>query len=30
MELPAQVLHTFLNGKQVLNGGAIVNGGSVE
>ena len=30
MELPAQVLHTFLNGKQLLNGGAIVNGGSVE
>ena len=30
MELPAQVIHTFLNGKQVLNGGAIVNGGSVE
>jgi dihydroorotase len=30
MELPAQVLHTFLNGKQVLNGGAILNGGSVE
>jgi Cdc6-like AAA superfamily ATPase len=30
MELPAQVAHTFLNGKQVLNGGAIVNGGSVE
>jgi dihydroorotase len=30
MELPAQVLHTFLNGKQVLNNGAIVNGGSVE
>jgi len=30
MELPAQVLHTFLNGRQVLNGGAIVNGGSVE
>jgi len=30
MELPAQVVHTFLNGKQVLNGGAIVNGGSVE
>jgi dihydroorotase len=30
MELPAKVLHTFLNGKQVLNGGVIVNGGSVE
>ena len=30
MELPAQVVHTFLNGKQILNGGAIVNGGSVE
>jgi dihydroorotase len=30
MQLPAQVIHTFLNGKQVLNGGEIVNGGGVE
>ena len=27
MQLPAQVVHTFLNGKQVLNDGKIVNGG---
>ena len=27
MQLPAQVVHTFLNGKQVLNDGEIVNGG---
>jgi dihydroorotase len=30
MQLPAQVIHTFLNGKQVLNGGEIMNGGGVE
>ena len=30
MQLPAQVLHTFLNGKQVLKDGAIVNGGALE
>jgi dihydroorotase len=30
MQMPAQVVHTFLNGKQVLNNGAIVNGGAVE
>ena len=28
MKLPSQVIHTFLNGKQVLNDGLIVNGGS--
>jgi len=28
MKLPSQVVHTFLNGKQVLNDGLIVNGGS--
>ena len=30
MKLPSQVLHTFLNGKQVLNNGEIVNGGAIE
>jgi len=30
MKLPSQVLHTFLNGNQVLNNGEIVNGGAVE
>jgi len=30
MQLPGQVVHTFLKGKQVLNGGEIVNGGSIE
>ena len=30
MQLPGQVVHTFLRGKQVLNGGEIVNGGSIE
>ena len=30
MKLPAQVLHTFLNGKQVLKDGAIMNGGALE
>jgi dihydroorotase len=30
MQMPAQVVHTFLNGKQVLNNGVIVNGGAVE
>ena len=30
MKLPAQVVHTFLNGKQVLKDGAIVNGGALE
>lgn len=28
MELPSQVIHTFLNGKQVLNEGLVMNGGS--
>lgn len=28
MKLPSPVIHTFLNGKQVLNGGLVVNGGS--
>jgi dihydroorotase len=27
-KLPSQVVHTFLNGKQVLNNGQVVNGGS--
>ena len=30
MALPAQVVHTFLNGKQVLKDGAIMNGGALE
>ena len=30
MHLPAQVLHTFLNGKQVLKDGGIMNGGALE
>jgi dihydroorotase len=30
MKLPSQVLHTFLNGKQVLNNGEIMNGGAIE
>ena len=30
MHLPAQVLHTFLNGKQVLKDGVIMNGGALE
>lgn len=30
MQLPAQVLHTFLNGKQVLKDGLIMNGGALE
>jgi dihydroorotase len=30
MQMPAQVVHTFLNGKQILNNGVIVNGGAVE
>ena len=30
MKLPSQVLHTFLNGNQVLNYGEIVNGGAIE
>ncbi len=30
MQMPAQVMHTFLNGRQVLNNGVIVNGGAVE
>ena len=30
MKLPAQVVHTFLNGKQVLRDGVIVNGGALE
>jgi dihydroorotase len=30
MKLPAQVVHTFLNGKQVLKDGVIVNGGELE
>ena len=30
MKLPSQVLHTFLNGNQVLNNGEIVNGGAIE
>ena len=30
MKLPAQVVHTFLNGKQVLKDGAIMNGGALE
>ena len=30
MQLPARVLHTFLNGKQVLRNGEIMNGGAIE
>ena len=30
MKLPSQVLHTFLNGNQVLNNGEDVNGGAIE
>jgi dihydroorotase len=30
MKLPARVLHTFLNGKQVLRDGEIMNGGALE
>ena len=30
MKLPSQVLHTFLNGNQVLNNCEIVNGGAIE
>ena len=30
MELPAQVLHTFLNGNQILRNGEITNGGAIE
>jgi len=30
MKLPAQVVNTFLNGKQVLKDGVIVNGGALE
>ena len=30
MKLPSQVLHTFLNGNQVLSNGEIVNGGAIE
>jgi len=30
MKLPSQVLHTFLNGSQVLSNGEIVNGGAIE
>ncbi len=30
MQLPSRVVHTFLNGKQVLSNGGIVNGGAVE
>jgi dihydroorotase len=30
MQMPAQVMHTFLNGRQVLKNGLIVNGGAVE
>jgi dihydroorotase len=30
IKLPSQVLHTFLNGNQVLNNGEIVNGGAIE
>jgi dihydroorotase len=30
IKLPSQVLHTFLNGKQVLNNGEIMNGGAIE
>jgi dihydroorotase len=30
MQLPSQVVHTFLNGKQVLSNGEIVDGGAVE
>ena len=30
MKLPSQVLHTFLNGNQVLNNGEIVDGGAIE
>jgi len=30
MKLPAQVVHTFLNGKHVLKDGVIVNGGALE
>lgn len=30
MQLPSQVVHTFLNGKPVLENGEIVNGGAVE
>ena len=30
MKLPARVLHTFLNGNQVLRDGEIMNGGALE
>jgi dihydroorotase len=30
MELPAQVVHTFLNGNQILRNGEVMNGGAIE
>ena len=30
MKMPSQVVHTFLNGRQVLSNGEIVNGGAIE
>ena len=30
MQMPSQVVHTFLNGRQVLSNGEIVNGGIIE
>ena len=30
MQMPSQVVHTFLNGRQVLSKGEIVNGGAIE
>ena len=30
MQMPSQVVHTFLNGRQVLSNGEIVNGGAIE
>jgi dihydroorotase len=30
MQMPSQVVHTFLNGRQVLSNGEIVNGGTIE
>jgi len=30
MQMPSQVVHTFLNGRQVLSNGEIMNGGAIE
>ena len=30
MQMPSQVVHTFLNGRQVLSNGEIENGGAIE